>query len=347
MNMKQKKPNKTKTRSEDVGDFLTLAKVFEAKEQLNDVVHQTPFKTSETFNQFAGQQVYLKMENQQKTGAFKVRGASFKVSQLTEEEAHCGVIAASAGNHAQGVALAAAKRGIPAQIFMPEGTPQAKVQATEAYGAKTVLTGESFQEAYMAAMKEQERCGATFVHPFDDVDVMAGQATVAIEMLQEQPDLDTIVVPIGGGGLIAGMAYAAKQLKPDIRIVGVQSEKAPSTYNSFYKCGPKKLTSVATIADGIAVKQHGTKTFHYIRKFVDEIVTVEEQQIANSILHLLEREKTLVEGAGATALAAVLAKKPALAGKKCGVVVSGGNMDLTRLPHVQQLALTKRMITTV
>ncbi|MCP3026360.1 threonine ammonia-lyase [Halobacillus sp. A5] len=333
-----------KTRSEDVGNFLTLAKVFEAKEQLNDVVHQTPFKTSETFNQYTGQQVYLKMENQQKTGAFKVRGASFKVSQLTNEEAECGVIAASAGNHAQGVALAAAKRGIPAQIFMPEGTPQAKVHATEAYGAKTILTGESFQEAYAAAMEEQKRCGATFIHPFDDVDVMAGQATVAVEMLQEQPDLDTLVVPIGGGGLIAGIAYAAKQLKPDIKVVGVQSEKAPSTYNSFYKCGPKKLTSVSTIADGIAVKQHGTKTFHYIRKYVDEIVTVEEQQIANSILKLLEREKTLVEGAGATALAAVLAQKPALAGKKCGVVVSGGNMDVSRLPHVQQLALTKRMV---
>ncbi|UOQ95773.1 threonine ammonia-lyase [Halobacillus shinanisalinarum] len=331
-------------RSEDVGNFLTLPKVFEAKEHLYDVVHQTPFKTSETFNQSTASQVFMKMENQQKTGAFKVRGASFKVAQLTEQEARCGVIAASAGNHAQGVALAAAKRGIQAKIFMPEATPKAKVQATEAYGAETVLTGESFQEAYAAAMEEQKLCGATFIHPFDDVDVMAGQATVAVEMLQEQPDLDTLVVPIGGGGLIAGIAYAAKQLKPTIKVVGVQSAQAPATYNAFYKRGPRKLTSVSTIADGIAVKQHGKLTFHYIKKYVDEIVTVEEQQIASAIVQLLEREKTLVEGAGATGLAAILTNKLALAGKKCGVVISGGNMDVSRLPHVQQLALAKRMV---
>nr|WP_245804836.1 threonine ammonia-lyase [Halobacillus hunanensis] len=327
-----------------MGDFLTLPRVFEAKEHLYDVVHQTSFKTSETFNQSTGSQVYMKMENQQKTGAFKVRGASFKIAQLTESEARCGVIAASAGNHAQGVALAAAKRGISAKIFMPEATPKAKVQATEAYGAVTVLTGESFQEAYGAAMEEQKRSGATFIHPFDDVDIMAGQATVAVEMLQEQPDLDTIVVPIGGGGLIAGIAYAAKQLKPSINVIGVQSSEASATCNAFYKTGPKKLTTVSTIADGIAVKEPGTLTFRYIKKYVDGIVTVNEQQIASAIVHLLEREKTLVEGAGAAALAAVLAEKLALSGEKCGVVVSGGNMDVSRLPHVQQLALAKRMV---
>ncbi|MCA1022415.1 threonine ammonia-lyase [Halobacillus litoralis] len=316
----------------------------DAQEQLQEVVHRTPLQTSTTFNERTGQHVYLKMENQQKTGAFKVRGASYKVACLTEEEAACGVIAASAGNHAQGVAVAAAKRGITAQIFMPEGTPQAKVEATEGYGATVVLTGESFQEAYQAARIEQERSGATFLHPFDDYEVMAGQATVAVEMLQQQPDLERLFVPIGGGGLISGVAFAAKQLKPDITVIGVQSAKAPSTYNALYKKGPAKLTSVSTIADGIAVKEHGRLTYTCIQKYVDQVITVEEHEIAQAMLLLLEREKTLVEGAGATALAGLLRSCHTFEQQQCGVVLSGGNMDLSRLPLVRKLASPKKVV---
>ncbi|MGP4062128.1 threonine ammonia-lyase [Halobacillus sp. H74] len=316
----------------------------DAQEQLKEVVHRTPLETSSTFNGRTGQHVYLKMENQQKTGAFKVRGASYKVACLTDEEASRGVIAASAGNHAQGVALAASKRGITAKIFMPEATPRAKVEATEGYGATVVLTGESFQEAYQAALIEQKRMGATFLHPFDDYDVMAGQATVVVEMLQQQPELDTIYVPIGGGGLISGVAFAAKQLKPDIKVIGVQSAKAPSTYNALYKKGPEKLTSVSTIADGIAVKEKGKLTYSCIQKYVDQVITVEEHEIAKAMLLLLEREKTLVEGAGATALAGLLSKCGTLKSEHCGVILSGGNMDLSRLPLVRRLANPKKMV---
>ncbi len=330
--------------SEDVGNFLTLAKVMDAHEKLAEVVHRTPLETSKTFDQLTHQHVYLKMENQQRTGAFKVRGASYKIARLTEEEAERGVIAASAGNHAQGVALAATKRGIKSTIFMPEGTPKAKIQATEGYGADIVLTGESFQEAYQAAKAEQKVKGATFVHPFDDFDVMAGQATVAVEMLEQQPELDTLVVPIGGGGLISGVAFAAKSLKPEIQIIGVQSAKASATYNAFYKTGPQKLSSVSTIADGIAVKERGRLTFQCIQKYVDRIITVDEHHIAKAMLQLLEREKTLVEGAGATALGALLDEKSNIKSNHCGVILSGGNMDLSRLPSVRELATPKKIV---
>ncbi|MCA0969542.1 threonine ammonia-lyase [Halobacillus litoralis] len=316
----------------------------DAHKTLQGVVHRTPLETSETLNQMVAGQVFMKMENQQKTGAFKVRGASYKVSQLTKEEAACGVIAASAGNHAQGVALAASKRGVMAKIFMPESTPKAKVEATEGYGARVVLTGESFQEAYHAACEEQKRTGATFVHPFDDRDVMAGQATVAVEMLEQQPELETLYVPIGGGGLISGVAFAAKQIKPSIQVIGVQSAKAPSTYNALYKRGPEKLTSVSTIADGIAVKEKGKVTFPCIQKYVDRVITVEESEIAKAMLFLLEREKTLVEGAGATGLAGLLQEKESLSDKKAGVILSGGNMDLTRIPMIRKLANPKKMV---
>ncbi|ASF41467.1 MULTISPECIES: threonine ammonia-lyase [Halobacillus] len=314
----------------------------EAHEKLQGVVHRTPLETSSTFNQQAGQQVYLKMENQQKTGAFKVRGASYKVACLSQEEAERGVIAASAGNHAQGVAVAARKRGISARIFMPEATPRAKVEATEGYGATVVLTGESFQEAYTAALLEQKESGATFLHPFDDYDVMAGQATIAVEMLQQQPDIDTLFVPIGGGGLISGVSFAAKQLKPDIQVIGVQAAEASCVYNSFYKNGPEKLTSVATIADGIAVKEKGKLTYPCIQKYVDQVITVEEHEIAQTMLHLLEREKTLVEGAGASALAGALYHQHQFESKQAGVIVSGGNMDISKLPSIYQAARPKQ-----
>ncbi|UOQ43291.1 threonine ammonia-lyase [Halobacillus salinarum] len=316
----------------------------DAHEKLQEVVHRTPLETSSTLNQQTDQNVYFKMENQQKTGAFKVRGASYKVASLAKEEADCGVIAASAGNHAQGVAMAASKRGIKATIFMPEATPKAKIQATEGYGASIVLTGESFQEAYKAALEEQKRSGATFVHPFDDFDVMAGQGTIAVEMLQQQPELERLIVPIGGGGLISGVAFAAKQLKPEIEIIGVQSAKAPATYNAFYKTGPQKLTSCSTIADGIAVKERGRLTFQCIQKYVDRVVKVDEHYIAKAMLQLLEREKTLVEGAGATALAALLDEDANWKKKHTGVILSGGNMDIAKLPTIHKLAAPKKIV---
>jgi threonine dehydratase len=316
----------------------------DAYTQLKDVVHRTALQTSETLDEYVGSRVYLKMENQQKTGAFKVRGASYKVARLTEEEAAKGVIAASAGNHAQGVAMAATKRGVKARIFMPESTPKMKVKGTEGYGATVVLTGESFQEAYQAACIEQKRTGATFVHPFDDYDVMAGQATVVVEMLEQQPDLDTIFVPIGGGGLISGVSFAAKAIKPDIRIIGVQAAKAASTYNALYKKGPEKLSSVSTIADGIAVKEKGKVTFPCIQKYVDKVITVEEQEIAQAMVFLLEREKAVVEGAGATGLAGLLSGKADMeSSSHCGVILSGGNVDLSRLPTVQEMAHSKKI----
>lgn len=307
-------------------------------EHLKDVVHRTPLTTSTSINERTGKQVYFKMENMQKTGAFKVRGASFKVSQLTNEEAKRGVIAASAGNHAQGVALAASKRGIKAKIFMPEGTPQAKVRATESYGAEIVLTGESFQESFEAACEDQRQNGSVFIHPFDDYDVMAGQGTVALEMLEQNPSLDTLIVPIGGGGLISGVAVAAKSVKPSIKIIGVQSRGASAMYNQYYKQGPSTLKSVSTIADGIAVKKPGENTFPLIKKYVDEIVTVSETHIADAIVTMLERNKSLVEGAGASALAALLAHGSHIHSNQTGIIVSGGNMDLARLPMIQELS---------
>ncbi|KGP72771.1 threonine dehydratase [Pontibacillus yanchengensis Y32] len=278
------------------------------------------------------------MENQQKTGAFKVRGASYKISQLTQQEASRGVIAASAGNHAQGVALAASKRGIEAKIYMPEHTPEAKIRATKAYGATIMLTGESFQEAYQAALEDQEQNNSVFVHPFDDIDVMAGQGTIAVEMLEQNPDLDTLLVPIGGGGLISGVAVAAKSIKPDINVIGVQAKEASATYNRFYKQGSSSLTQVKTIADGIAVKQPGMATFPIINQYVDEIITVTEPDIASAMLYMLERNKSLVEGAGASAFAGLLAHGTHLNAQNVGIVVSGGNMDVSKMPTIQHLA---------
>ncbi|WP_102029307.1 threonine ammonia-lyase [Salirhabdus sp. Marseille-P4669] len=307
-------------------------------EKLINVVHRTPLAQSTSINQMTGKKVYFKMENQQKTGAFKIRGASYKISRLTGDEASKGVIAASAGNHAQGVAYAATKHGIQAKIFMPEKTPEAKVRATKSYGARIVLTGDSFQEAYEAALLEQKKSNSTFVHPFDDPDVMAGQGTIAIEMLQQESFLDTILVPIGGGGLISGIAVAAKSIKPTIKIIGVQAENACATFNGFYNCGPTSLQKVTTIADGIAVKKPGIQTFPLIQKYVDDVVTVSDVDIASAMVYMLERNKTLIEGAGAAAFAALLAHGHKLKSDHCGIIVSGGNMDITKMPQIQRLA---------
>ncbi|MTT30752.1 threonine ammonia-lyase [Terrilactibacillus sp. BCM23-1] len=314
----------------------------EAQEHIAPFIHRTPVYQSSTFNRLAGKQLYFKMENLQRTGSFKLRGALNKISHLSAQEEDKGVVAASAGNHAQGVAYSASKKGIPSTIFMPVHTPKAKVNATEAYGAKVVLTGESYQESYEAACDYQKEFGATFVHAYDDPVVMAGQGTIGLEMLQQCSVLDAVVIPIGGGGLIAGVASAIKQLNPKIKVIGVQSEGASAAYNRFYQKGDAVLKHVEGIADGILVKKTGVNTFPIIRCCVDEIVTVSDEEIASTIILMLERQKMFVEGAGAAAIAAVLSGKIQHIGQHIGLVVSGGNVDLDRLPYFSTIAKHSR-----
>ena len=309
----------------------------EAMNHLKTVIHCTPLTVSSAVNRMTGKNVYFKMENQQKTGAFKIRGASFKVARLSAEEAGKGVITASAGNHAQGVALAAAKRGIKAKIFVPVRTPETKIEATRDYGASIVLTGDSFDEAYEAARKEQAVTDKVFIHPFDDPEVMAGQGTIALEMLQEQPYLDTILVPVGGGGLISGIAVAAKSINPRIRVIGVQAQGAKSMYELFHGLEPSN-GKVSTIAEGIAVKKPGDLALSVIREYVDDIITVSDHDIASAIIYMLERKKTLIEGAGASAFAALLVHGHRLRTNHCGIIVSGGNMDISKVAEIQQLS---------
>ena len=282
-------------------------------------------------NGITGSQVSLKLENLQKTGSFKVRGAFNKISQLTDEECKKGILAASAGNHAQGVALAGREKGVPVTIYMPESTPEAKVMATRQYGATVRLVGKSFDEAYAAAKKEQLYTGAAFVHPFDDMAIIEGQATVALEMMQQCPDLDTIVVPAGGGGLLAGTALAVKALRPSIRVIGVQAQAAPAIASIFHGTSASAVPFLPTMAEGIKVKEPGKLTTKIIQAYADDIVTVSEQEIASAILFMLEREKMLVEGAGAAAVAAVLFHHLPFHSNSTGIIVSGGNFDISKL----------------
>lgn len=321
-----------------LGNYENEKHVVQAMERLIGVVHRTPLKQSATLNRLMGMNVYLKMENTQKTGSFKLRGALNKILQLSEFEASKGIVAASAGNHAQGVAFAASSRGIKSKIYMPSHTPEAKVHATMNYGAECVLEGETYQESFEAAMKEKQEKGAIFVHAFDDLDVISGQGTIALEMMQQEQDLDAIIVPVGGGGLLSGIALAVKSFNPKIKLIGVQASGAAATFNRFTGKSSKPLLHVHSIADGILVKEPGKITYPIISKYVDEMVTVSDEEIAFAMMFMLEREKRLVEGAGAAALAALMSRNLKLEKKRVGVVISGGNVDPQKLSFYKELA---------
>lgn len=307
---------------------VTIADIWQAHKFLKPLIHHTPLTPSRTLQSMTGAEIYLKSEHIQRSGSFKVRGASYKISCLSEEQRRAGVIAASAGNHAQGVAISAAQHRIPCTIVMPENAPLAKVTATQEYGATVVLHGITYDDAYQHCLELQRASGATFIHAFDDPEVIAGQGTLGLEMLNDLPDADAIVVPVGGGGLISGIAIAARALKPDIKIIGVQAEGAPSSRVSLDAGRNTVLPAIATIADGIAVKQPGKLTFSIIQQLVDDIVLVNDEAIINAVLLLMERCKMLVEGAGAVGLAALLSGAVHLEGQKVLVPLTGGNIDI-------------------
>ncbi|HEY4011634.1 MAG TPA: threonine ammonia-lyase [Acidobacteriaceae bacterium] len=321
---------------------LTLADIEAARERLNGAVYRTPCARSETLSRQTGQSIFLKLENLQMTGSFKERGALNKIATLTAEQARQGVIAASAGNHAQGVAHHATQRGIRSVIVMPLATPLVKVQATRGFGAEVVLHGANYDEACEEATRRCEREGMTFIHPFDDPLVMAGQGTIGLELLEQVENLEAVVVPIGGGGLIGGVACALKESKPDVRVIGVQTSRLPSMKEAVRAHHPVTADPATTIADGIAVRRAGETTFPVVARYVDEIVTVDEDEIAAAILTLLEREKTLAEGAGAAGLAAVLQKRTSLpAYTRTAVIVGGGNIDVTLLSRIIERGLVQ------
>lgn len=319
--------------------MLTLDKIYQASFVLKHVLHTTELIQAPKL--CPGCDLYLKPENLQVTGSFKVRGAYFKMSQLTPEEKAAGVIACSAGNHAQGVALAARENGIKAQICIPDGAPISKVEATKSYGAEVVLVKGVYDDAYAKAIELQKEQGSTFLHPYDDEDVIAGQGTIGLEILTQMDDLDAVIVPIGGGGLISGVAFAVKSLNPKVKVYGVQASGAPSMYRSIQQHEQLTLDSVATFADGIAVKHPGDLTYQICSQYVDEIVTVTDDEIATAILALIEKHKMIAEGAGAVAVAAAMFDKVDLQGKKAVCVVSGGNIDVTILSRVISRGLMK------
>jgi len=321
--------------------MIGLSDIQAALGRIRESIRISPCAGSESFSQLTGNSIFLKLDNQQRTGAFKERGALNKLLSLSKQERDRGVIAASAGNHAQGVAYHAGLQGVKARIVMPLPTPLTKVSATRAYGADVVLHGANYDEAYEKAV---EQCGQerlTLIHAFDDDAVIAGQGTLGLEILQQHPDIEAIVVPIGGGGLIGGIACAAKETNSAVHIYGVQPSRIPSMKAAVAQGKPVTLDSAKTIADGIAVRRAGERTLPLVQKYVDEIVTVEEEEIANAILLLLEREKTLAEGAGAAAMAAVLNRKLSLAGKRVAVLVCGGNIDVTLLARIIERGLVK------
>lgn len=312
--------------------MLTLDKVFDAQMVLKNIIRET--NVVRAYGIAPECELYLKPENLQITGSFKVRGSAYKIAMLSEEEKAKGVIACSAGNHAQGVALAATKNGIKSLICLPDTAPISKVEATKGFGADVCLVEGCYDDAYQKALELKESEGYTFVHPFDDENVIAGQGTIALEILNDLDNIDAIVVPIGGGGLISGIAYTVKQIRPSIKVYGVQASGAPSMYNSVRDGEIEKLPSVSTIADGIAVKQPGENTYAIVSEYVDEIALVTDDEVSSAILALIEKQKMIAEGAGATAVAAVMFDKFDLKGKRVVAVVSGGNIDVTSLSRV-------------
>ena len=311
--------------------MLTLDKIYQASHVLRSVIRKTDLIYAPKINPES--EIYLKTENLQVTGSFKVRGAYYMMSQLSEEEKAKGVVACSAGNHAQGVALAAAKNHINAVICLPDGAPISKVEATKSYGAQVCMVEGVYDDAYAKALELKEKENYTFVHPFDNEDVIAGQGTIGLELLDQMPDVDAVIVPIGGG-LISGVAFAIKSLNPNIKVYGVQASGAPSMYQSIQDGKIECLDSVSTIADGIAVKEPGPHTFAYCQKYVDEIVTVTDDEISAAILSLIEKQKLIAEGAGAASVAAAMFNKVPIKGKKVICLVSGGNIDVTILSRV-------------
>ena len=318
---------------------ITIADVIGAKQALHGVVHKTDLVPSKALSA-EGREVYLKSESLQQTGSFKARGAHVKVAGLSDKERARGVIAGSAGNHAQGVALAARHFDVQATIVMPKGAPLAKVAATRALGAKVVLHGDGYDDAYNRAVALQQETGATYIHPFNDPLVIAGQGTIGLEILEDLPDVDTVVVPVGGGGLIAGIAVAVKAMRPQARIIGVEASDAASMSASLMAGRVMTLPRADTIADGIAVKTPGAEAFAICRELVDEIVTVDDDEIAQTILFLLERCKVVTEGAGAVTVAAIMGGKFHSAGK-VAAVLSGGNIDVTVISNIIDKGLLK------
>ncbi len=319
--------------------MLTLDKIYHAKYVLKDVIRQTDLIFAPQMSKDC--EVYLKTENLQITGSFKVRGSAYKISQLSAEEKQKGVIACSAGNHAQGVAMAATKNGIPSLICLPDGAPISKVEATKRYGAQVELVKGVYDDAYARALQLKEEKGYAFIHPFDDEDVIAGQGTIGLEILEQLDDVDAVIVPVGGGGLISGVAYAIKSLRPDCKVYGVQAAGAASMVHALQEGRPDALPAAKTIADGIAVKRSGELTYQLCRDYVDEVVTVTDDEVSSAILTLIEQQKLIAEGAGAVAVAAVLFGKVPVAGKKVVCLVSGGNIDVTILSRVISRGLLK------
>ncbi|MCR6571721.1 threonine ammonia-lyase [Campylobacter insulaenigrae] len=322
--------------------MIELNKIYQAKQKISEFILKTPFVHSSFLSDFLHTDIFLKCENLQKTGAYKIRGAYNAIANLSEKQKAQGVIAASAGNHAQGVAISAKKFGIKAVIVMPEATPLLKVSATKNLDAQVILKGDNFDEAYAFALNYAKQYNLNFIHPFENENIMAGQGTLLLEMLDEVSDLDMILVPVGGGGLISGIASAAKQINPDIKIVGVSAKGAPAMFESFHSKNIINSKSVRTIADGIAVRDANKINFSIIVECVDEFIQVDDEEIANAVLYLLEKHKMIVEGAGASTIAALLHKKVNLDQcKRVGVVLSGGNIDVQMLNIIIEKGLFK------
>lgn len=322
--------------------MISLNKIIQAKRNIDGFVAKTPFGFAPKLSKIAGADIYLKKENLQITGAYKVRGAFNKIANLDENAKKCGVVAASAGNHAQGVAISAKHFGVKAIIIMPEAAPLSKVSGTKALGAEVILKGNNFDEAYAYALEYAKDNNMSFIHPFDDELVQAGQGTIALEMLDEVSNLDYMVVPVGGGGLISGVASCAKQINPDIKIIGVSAKGAPAMFESFKDKCQHNSKSVRTIADGIAVRDASQITLSHILECVDEMVQVDDEEIANAILYLLEQQKIMVEGAGAVSVAAILEGKFEFKkGAKIGAILSGGNIDVQTLSVIIEKGLLK------